>query len=55
VIYVVELLTYNENWLPHSWHRSLAEMLMTQQTLEYRSGLPCRLRAVSVYNGPPCD
>ncbi len=55
MIYVVELLTYSEKWLPHAWHRSLAEMLLTQQVLEYRGGVPCRLRAVSGYDGPSCE
>lgn len=44
-IYVAEVWSaLGSRWLTHSYHRSLAEMLMTQQSLEY-SGRPCRVRA----------
>lgn len=44
-LYVVEV-SCRDGWLPHTHNGSYAEVLISQQTLEYKRGFPARIRAL---------
>jgi hypothetical protein len=58
MIFVIECCQYESSWLPRDYDRSLAAAFDIQQWLEYRIGIPTRIREVSyeqARNAPTAD